>query len=192
MGKISRLVACGLSGVGKTSILEHLIYGNNIDNDNNEPYKTIEDTYLAQVDTDRGVKETIKVVDTCGDDWSDPQSYPKHYFNFGDGFILVYSITSKESFACVESIKKELEKCRKDAFVVVVGNKSDQQEHRQVDASAVSSYVSKEKVKHFEVSKCNKKLLAEPFVYITSKMTQPPAKSTILGRGRIKTQNTLD
>jgi len=189
MGKISRLVACGLSGVGKTAILEHLIYGNI---DNNEPYKTIEDTYLAQVDTDRGVKETIKVVDTCGDDWCDPQSYPKHYFNFGDGFILVYSITSKESFICVENIKKELEKCRKDAFIVMVGNKSDQQELRQVDTSLVSSYVSKEKVKHFEVSKCNKKLLAEPFVYITSKMTQPPAKSTILGRGRIKQQNTLD
>ena len=189
MGKISRLVACGLSGVGKTSILEHMIYG---DIDSDKPYKTIEDTYLAQVDTDRGVKETIKIVDTCGDDWSEPQSFPKHYFNFGDGFVLVYSITNKDSFTCVENIKKELEKCRKDIFIVIIGNKSDQQEQRQVETTLVSNYVSKEKVKHFEVSVYNRKLLAEPFVYITSKMTQPPAKSTILGRGRIKQLNTLD
>lgn len=31
MGKTSKVVVCGMKGVGKTSVLEQVIYGNTID-----------------------------------------------------------------------------------------------------------------------------------------------------------------
>ena len=180
MGKITKLVICGASSTGKTSILENLLYGEHACD---TLFKTIEDTYLAQIDTDRGVKETVRIQDTPGIE-ANAANTIKHYFHFGDGFILVYSVTSKESFKCMESIKKEIEKTRekKDITIVVVGNKCDLQSERQVETSNALSWASKEKVKLFETSTSNRKLLAEPFISICSKMTQPPVKSIILSQ----------
>uniref|UniRef100_H2YV50 NF-kappa-B inhibitor-interacting Ras-like protein 2 n=1 Tax=Ciona savignyi TaxID=51511 RepID=H2YV50_CIOSA len=192
MGKVTKLVICGASQTGKTSLLENMIYG---DYASQERYKTIEDTYLAHIDTERGVKETVRIQDTCGTDWMSSSNVannlPKHYFHFGDGFVLVYSITDKDSFKCVEMIKKEIDKSRekKDISIVVIGNKADLASERQVDMNSAINWASKEKVRLFEVSSNNRKAIAEPFIHICSKMTQPPAKSTLLGGRRIKQQS---
>ncbi|XP_002126510.2 NF-kappa-B inhibitor-interacting Ras-like protein 2 isoform X1 [Ciona intestinalis] len=190
MGKLTKLVVFGASQTGKTSILENLIYGEYASDDR---YKTLEDIYLAQIDTERGVKETVRIQDTAGYDWTSNtgNSCPKHYFHFGDGFVLVYSITDKDSFKCVELIKKEIDKTRekKDICIVVIGNKSDLASERQVDTNMALNWASKEKVRLFEVSSNNRKAIAEPFIHICSKMTQPPAKSTLLGGRRMKQQS---
>jgi len=185
MGKLTKLVICGAAGTGKTSMLKHLIYGEHACTVN---YETVEDVYLAQIDTDRGVKETVRIQDTRGTDWI---SFPKHYFHFGDGFILVYDITDKDSFKWVEFIKKEIDKARekKDVSIVVIGNKSDLQTQRAVDINMAQNWASKEKVKLFEICTSDRKLLAEPFVFLCSKMTQPQGKSTLLGSRRMKQQS---
>ncbi|XP_026690178.2 NF-kappa-B inhibitor-interacting Ras-like protein 2 isoform X2 [Ciona intestinalis] len=163
MGKLTKLVVFGASQTGKTSILENLIYGEYASDDR---YKTLEDIYLAQIDTERGVKETVRIQDTAG-------------------------ITDKDSFKCVELIKKEIDKTRekKDICIVVIGNKSDLASERQVDTNMALNWASKEKVRLFEVSSNNRKAIAEPFIHICSKMTQPPAKSTLLGGRRMKQQS---
>nr|CAB3264342.1 NF-kappa-B inhibitor-interacting Ras-like protein 2 [Phallusia mammillata] len=188
MGKITRLVVCGASKTGKTSILEHLIYGEHACS---VQYKTIEDTYLAQIDTDRGVKETVKIQDTGGADWMNATTFPRHYFHFGDGFVLVYNVTDKDSFKCVEVIKKEIEKARekKDISIVVIGNKCDLEGEKVVDTNFAQNWATKEKVKLFETCISKHKQLAEPFIHLCSKMTQPPVKSTLLGSRRMKQQS---
>ena len=190
MGKIVRLVVCGTSGVGKTAILENMIYGEHA---HDVRHATIEDTYLAQVDTDRGVKETVKIHDTPGRECT-PSRFPKHYLHYGEGFVLVYSITDKNSFHCVENIKKEIDKTRekKEVSIIVVGNKSDLEAERKVNFEAAQNWAAREKVKLFEVTIKNRKSLAEPFINICSKMTLPPAKSTILGARRAKQQQSID
>ena len=181
MGKITRLVLCGSAGVGKTSFMKQMLH-----TEEQLVYPTIEDTYMIQVDTERGVKETVKVIDTRGDLWSSAATFPSHYFNFADGFVLMYSNTDPESFRCVESIKKELDRARdkKDVFVVVVATKTDLKSQRDVDTKVVSTWVAKEKVKRFETSIFNKKRLPEALIYICSKMTQPASKTTLLGSSR--------
>lgn len=64
MGKTSKVVVCGMKGVGKTAILEQLIYGNV--NLKSSFYATIEDIYVANIETDRGTKERVCFYDTAG------------------------------------------------------------------------------------------------------------------------------
>lgn len=187
MGKTVRMVVCGATSTGKTSILENLIYGEHAQT---IQYKTIEDTYLAQIDTDRGVKETVKIHDTPGVEFT-TSGFPKHYLHYGDGFVLVYSVTSKETFKCIELIKKEIDRIRekKEVTIIAIGNKCDLESQREVDYTAAQNWASKEKVRLFETTIKNRKLLAEAFMYICSRMTQPPAKTTLLGTRRLKQQS---
>ncbi|XP_017202236.2 NF-kappa-B inhibitor-interacting Ras-like protein 1 isoform X2 [Oryctolagus cuniculus] len=106
MGKGCKVVVCGLLSVGKTAILEQLLYGNHTIG--MEDCETMEDVYMASVETDRGVKEQLHLYDTRG--LQEGVELPKHYFSFADGFVLVYSVNNLESFQRVELLKKEIDK----------------------------------------------------------------------------------
>lgn len=75
-----------------------------------EPMETLEDIYIGSVETDRGTREQVRFYDTRG--LRDSVEFPRHYFGFADGFVLVYSIDSKESFKRMEFLKKEIDRCR--------------------------------------------------------------------------------
>lgn len=85
--KVGKVVICGMKGVGKTAILEQLIYGNVTPDtvmpfanvipafsthsqtpllNQQEFYSTIEDTYVASVDTGRGIRDILRIYDTAG------------------------------------------------------------------------------------------------------------------------------
>ncbi|XP_065522142.1 NF-kappa-B inhibitor-interacting Ras-like protein 1 isoform X2 [Lathamus discolor] len=85
----------------------------------------MEDVYLASVETDRGVKEQLRLYDTRG--LQEGVEVPKHYFSVADGFVLVYAVTSLEAFQRVELLKKEIDVFRdkKEVTVIVLGNKTD-------------------------------------------------------------------
>lgn len=72
--------------------------------------ETQEDIYVASVETDRGVREQLRLYDTRG--LYDGQELPKHYYSVADGFVLVYSVDSMESFKKVDVLKKEIDKSR--------------------------------------------------------------------------------
>ncbi len=82
--------------------------------------ETLEDIYIGSVETDRGTREQVRFYDTRG--LRDGHEFPRHYFTFADGFVLVYSIDSKESFKRVEALKKDIDRCRdkKEVCVFVV------------------------------------------------------------------------
>jgi len=65
---------------------------------------------VASVETDRGVREQLRLYDTRG--LRDGLDLPKHFFSVADGFVLVYSVDSLESFRKVELLKKEIDKSR--------------------------------------------------------------------------------
>lgn len=75
-----------------------------------ESSETQEDVYVASVETDRGVKEQLRLYDTKG--LHDGQDLPKHYYSVADGFVLIYSVDSLESFKKVDILKKEIDKSR--------------------------------------------------------------------------------
>lgn len=65
---------------------------------------------MAWVETERGVREQLRLYDTRG--LHDGQELPRHYYSVADGFVLVYSVDSLESFRKVDTLKKEIDKSR--------------------------------------------------------------------------------
>lgn len=185
------MVVCGQGTVGKTAVLEQLLYANHVVG--SETMETLEDIYIGSVETDRGTREQVRFYDTRG--LRDGQEFPRHYFSFADGFVLVYSIDSKESFKRMEALKKEIDRCRdkKEVTIVVLGNKLDLENQRRVDSEAAQHWARQEKVRLWEVSVIDRRTLIEPFVHLASKMTQPQSKSTFpLSRNKNKGSGSLD
>ncbi|KAK2090255.1 NF-kappa-B inhibitor-interacting Ras-like protein 1 [Saguinus oedipus] len=163
-----------------------------------EDCETMEDVYMASVETDRGVKEQLHLYDTRG--LQEGVELPKHYFSFADGFVLVYSVNNLESFQRVELLKKEIDKFKdkKEASgyvknatcelyhvaIVVLGNKIDLSEQRQVDAEVAQQWAKSEKVRLWEVTVTDRKTLIEPFTLLASKLSQPQSKSSFPLPGR--------
>jgi len=82
--------------------------------------------------TYQNVKYSLTIQDTAG---LDPQSsVPMQYVHKSQGFILVYSITERQSFETVQNIYDKLVESfvRNSIPVVLVGNKCDLQGERKV------------------------------------------------------------
>lgn len=149
--KIIKIVILGESSVGKTNLLSRYL-------DN----KFIEDK-PATVGVDFLSKEmqikskTIKTQfwDTAGQEKY--KSISKAYYKLANGIILVYDITNRESFNCIEKWLEEIsEICVKIPNILLIGNKSDLNEERNVTENEAKIFSEKKGLFFFETSaKCN-------------------------------------
>ncbi|KAK2162229.1 hypothetical protein LSH36_101g00024 [Paralvinella palmiformis] len=186
MGKTWKVVVCGQTAVGKTAILEQLIEGNHVVG--SPMFSTIEDIYMAVVDTERTVKEKVHFFDTAGLESSKPE-LPKQYLNFADAYVLVYDVTNHSSFQCMDKLKKEIDKNKekKEALIISLGNKCDVKEQRQVSFNTANKWAQDQRVRLWEVSVSNRQSLIDPFVYLVTKITQQQSRSSFplpIGAGK--------
>lgn len=199
MGKTTRVVVCGMKGVGKTALLEQLIYGN-IDA-KTEIHPTIEDIYVANIETDRGTKEKVRFYDTAGleslQSTVNNQQLPRHYLGFADGYVLVYDTGKPESLDVLFPLKKDIDKNKdkKEITVIVIGNRTKTDamlNNLENTASKATNWCTREKIKHYEVNIMNRSTLFEAFVYLSSKLNPPTNKSTFpqlsMGRKSVKAE----
>eukprot|EP00735_Rhodelphis_limneticus_P001115 TRINITY_DN11674_c0_g1::TRINITY_DN11674_c0_g1_i1::g.17487::m.17487 TRINITY_DN11674_c0_g1::TRINITY_DN11674_c0_g1_i1::g.17487 ORF type:complete len:188 (-),score=67.12,sp/P03967/RASD_DICDI/79.14/3e-102,Ras/PF00071.17/1.4e-59,Miro/PF08477.8/1.6e-18,Arf/PF00025.16/7.1e-10,GTP_EFTU/PF00009.22/7.8e-06,MMR_HSR1/PF01926.18/8.6e-05,FeoB_N/PF02421.13/0.012,Septin/PF00735.13/0.088,Septin/PF00735.13/9e+02,AAA_25/PF13481.1/0.13,AAA_25/PF13481.1/8.3e+02,ATP_bind_1/PF03029.12/84,ATP_bind_1/PF03029.12/0.35,DUF2 len=122
-----KLVIVGGGGVGKSALTIQLIQNHFID----EYDPTIEDSYRKQVTID---DETclLDILDTAGQE--EYSAMRDQYMRTGQGFLCVYSITSRGSFEEIASFREQILRV-KDADkvpMVIVGNKVDLEHDRQV------------------------------------------------------------
>ena len=74
-------------------------------------HSTIEDIYVANVDTDRGTRESVRFIDTEGLETDasalapsspsgvgGPREIARHWHSIADGFVVVYSVDDERSF----------------------------------------------------------------------------------------------
>ncbi|XP_012253621.1 NF-kappa-B inhibitor-interacting Ras-like protein [Athalia rosae] len=193
MGKTTRVVVCGMKGVGKTALLEQLIYGNV--NVHTEIHPTIEDIYVANIETDRGTKERVRFYDTAGleplqTNANSPQ-LGRHYLGFADGYVLVYDTAKPESLDVLLPLKKDIDKHKdkKEIAVVVVGNRTKpdvELNNLENTASKAANWCTREKLRHYEVNVLDRPSLYDAFIHLSSKLNPPPNKSSFpqLGMGR--------
>ncbi|TPP66171.1 NF-kappa-B inhibitor-interacting Ras protein 2 [Fasciola gigantica] len=174
MVKVTRLVVCGARGVGKTSIIEQCIYGNLHEKEMNESLPTIEDTYNAIVETDRGTKERVRIYDI-----GDPAKVERHFINSADAFILVYDLTNAASLSAVQMLKREIDDSRskREVLFFLFGNKSDKPRDRAIDAAELTRWAHSEKVHHHEISVNDRAKLCNLFAWIVSRVNQSQNKS---------------
>ncbi|XP_072756483.1 NF-kappa-B inhibitor-interacting Ras-like protein [Anoplolepis gracilipes] len=199
MGKTTKVVVCGMKGVGKTALLEQLIYGN-IDA-KTEIHPTIEDIYVANIETDRGTKEKVRFYDTAGLESLQTnvnnQQLPRQYLGFADGYVLVYDTGKPESLDVLFPLKKDIDKNKdkKEIIVIVIGNRTKTDvalNNLENTVSKATNWCTREKIKHYEVNVMDRSSLFEAFVYLSSKLNPPANKSTFsqlsMGRKTVKAE----
>lgn len=89
------------------------------------------DSYRKQCDIDDEVA-LLDVLDTAGQE--EYSAMREQYMRTGEGFLLVYDITSRQSFEEITTFEQQILRVKdKDYFpMVVVGNKCDLEGEREV------------------------------------------------------------
>jgi len=122
-----KLVVVGGGGVGKSALTIQLIQNHFLD----EYDPTIEDSYRKQVTID---DETclLDILDTAGQE--EYSAMRDQYMRTGQGFLLVYAITSRSSFDEINNFRDQILRVKdKDKVpMLLVGNKCDLESERQV------------------------------------------------------------
>ncbi|XP_020506331.1 ras-related protein Rap-2a [Labrus bergylta] len=131
-----RLVFLGAAGVGKTAIIQRFL------KDTFEPKhrRTVEELHRKEFEVG-GVKVTINIMDTSGS-YSFPAMRRLSIQN-SDAFALVYAVDDPESLEAVKSLRDEILEVKEDKFtpIVVIGNKIDRHNERQVSSKDVLTQV---------------------------------------------------
>ncbi|CAG8841424.1 6071_t:CDS:2, partial [Gigaspora margarita] len=121
-----KLVVVGGGGVGKSALTIQFIQAHFVD----EYDPTIEDSYRKQCVIDDEVA-LLDVLDTAGQE--EYSAMREQYMRTGEGFLLVYSITSRNSFDEISTFHQQILRVKdKDYFpTIVVANKCDLEMERQ-------------------------------------------------------------
>ena len=144
-----KLVVVGGGGVGKSCLTIQLIQSHFVD----EYDPTIEGwhdvlirLYLANMATDSYRKQCViddevallDVLDTAGQE--EYSAMREQYMRTGEGFLLVYSITSRQSFDEILTFQQQILRVKdRDYFpIIIVGNKCDLDHERQVSTQGSS------------------------------------------------------
>lgn len=94
----------------------------------------------------------IDILDTAGQE--DYAVVRDNYFRSGEGFLCVFSLVDRESFVAVSEIRDNVLRVKVDdrTPLVLVGNKSDLQESREVSQAEAESTASSWGVPYVETS----------------------------------------
>ncbi|GMM42378.1 Ras family GTPase [Hanseniaspora uvarum] len=115
-----KLVVVGGGGVGKSALTIQLTQNNFVD----EYDPTIEDSYRKQCVIDSEVV-ILDILDTAGQE--EYSAMREQYMRTGEGFLLVYSVNSKNSFEELMVYYQQILRVKDSDYVPVflVGNKAD-------------------------------------------------------------------
>ncbi|CAH2294383.1 GTP-binding Di-Ras2 [Pelobates cultripes] len=143
-----RVVVFGAGGVGKSSLVLRFVKGTF-----RESYiPTIEDTYRQVISCDKSIC-TLQITDTTGS-----HQFPamqRLSISKGHAFILVFSITSRQSLEELKPIYEQICQIKGDVEsipIMLVGNKSDESQNRELDSTEGEAIAKKWKCAFMETS----------------------------------------
>ena len=174
-----KIVMLGSGAVGKSAITVQMVSGHFLSS--YDP--TIEDSYRTTINVNNQ-DIILNILDTAGQE--EFYALRDQYMRSGDGYIIVFSITSVTSFLEVNAIKEQLNIVL-DADdntlipIILVGNKCDLEEYRQVQSSDAQRLAEEWKVKYFETSAKNKtniNRIFEELVYLIEANNQTNNQNT--------------
>eukprot|EP01117_Protostelium_nocturnum_P000943 TRINITY_DN11273_c0_g1_i1.p1 TRINITY_DN11273_c0_g1~~TRINITY_DN11273_c0_g1_i1.p1 ORF type:complete len:186 (-),score=78.65 TRINITY_DN11273_c0_g1_i1:151-708(-) len=142
-----KLVILGDGGVGKSALTIQLTQNHFI----TEYDPTIENSYRQAIHLDDGMV-LLDILDTAGQE--EYSAMRDQYIRSGQGFLIVYSITSSQSFAKLTPTYEQILRVKdEESFpVVIAGNKSDMESDREVTTAQGKGFADGIKVPFFETS----------------------------------------
>lgn len=147
-----KLVVVGGGGVGKSCLTIQLIQSHFVDEYDptieGEPSCSIihgwqaddpSDSYRKQCVIDDEVA-LLDVLDTAGQE--EYSAMREQYMRTGEGFLLVYSINSRQSFEEIATFQQQILRVKdRDYFpIIIVGNKCDLDMERQVSKQGMLKF----------------------------------------------------
>ena len=171
-----KLLIIGDSNVGKTSML--LNYTDNY----------FPESHLATIGVEYKVKElktdkyniTLQIWDTAGQERF--RSITKSFFRNTNGILFVYDITSRKSFQSVKDWIKDSELHDTGFEKILVGNKVDLKEKREVNFEELKEYGAKKKIDVIEASAKTRINIDEAFQKIVDLILSNKNEMEILGQ----------
>ncbi len=148
VGDVFKIVFLGDSGVGKTNVMSR--FARNTFNINSKPTIGV-DFALKNVKLGPHVIR-LQIWDTAGQERY--KTFTSTYYKDAQGVIFVYDITNKESF---ENISKWISNAESHVdlsltAVILIGNKMDLEEKRQVGTEEARDFAQKNSMLFFETS----------------------------------------
>jgi len=185
-----KLLIIGDSGVGKSSLL--LRFADN----------TFSPNYITTIGVDfkirtiaiEGERVKLQIWDTAGQERF--RTITSTYYRGTHGVIVVYDVTSGESFANVKRWLHEIDQNCENVQRILVGNKCDDTERRVVAQTDARRFSDQMQISYFETSAKNNLNVEEMFnaitrLVLTAKKAQidrqlpPPDRSGFkVGEGR--------
>ncbi|KAJ3430636.1 ras-like protein rasb [Anaeramoeba flamelloides] len=153
-----KLVVVGAGGVGKSALTIQFLQNHFV----TEYDPTIEESYRKQVVID-GETALLDILDTAGQE--EYSAMREQYLKSGQGFLLVYSVTSRSSFE--EAIElREMILMIKEADnypICFVGNKVDLVDDRVISTEEGANLAKEFDSPHLETSAKTRKNVEEAF-----------------------------
>jgi small GTP-binding protein len=143
----SKLVILGDTAVGKSCLVLRYVR----DDFSEFQESTIGAAFLAHT-ADLGTEKVkFEIWDTAGQERY--KSLAPMYYRGAAAAVIVYDITSKDSFSGAKSWVRELERRAGTGIVIALaGNKSDMESNRRIEFEEVSAYAKENGLLHFETS----------------------------------------
>ena len=162
-----KIAVLGQSMVGKSALTFRFI-NNKFPTEHDT---TIEDSYSIPAKID-DIQCQLEILDTAGQD--DYQTMLDTWINSADGFILVYSIDNKESFESTKTRYDRIIRLKEGqkVSIIVVGNKCDLEDKRQVSKEEVEKYCNEMNISFLEASALNTINVKESFLTVSRGLLQ--------------------
>ena len=141
-----KLVFLGDTAVGKTCLSNRLV--NNTFYEFQEP--TIGAAFLSYKIKKNDCEIKLDMWDTAGQERY--RSLAPMYYRGAAGAIIVYDITSEDSFYGAKNWIKEIESKAPNCYIILIGNKSDLESYRKVDKNIINDYINSKSIYHILVS----------------------------------------
>ena len=159
-GNCIKLLTLGNSMVGKSSLIARFI--------ENKFFNS----YISTIGIDFFKKKVeigdneidLQIYDSAGQEKY--KSISKQYYHNSEGILLVFDLTSQESFVALDDWIEDLEKVEKDLPIILVGNKSDL-DGRDVSEEEINKIIHDKKFEYFETSALNGSNVNEAFLKLT-------------------------
>uniref|UniRef100_A0A8D9EAM1 Ras-like protein 2 n=1 Tax=Cacopsylla melanoneura TaxID=428564 RepID=A0A8D9EAM1_9HEMI len=142
-----KLVVVGGGGVGKSALTIQYIQSYFV----TDYDPTIEDSYTKQCVID-DIPARLDILDTAGQE--EFSAMREQYMRSGEGFLLVFSVTDRNSFEEVYKFHRQILRVKdRDEFpMLMVGNKADLENQRQVSNMDAQNVARQLKIPYIECS----------------------------------------
>jgi len=164
---IAKVVLVGATGVGKTSILLR----HNGQGYSTQISPTIGASFCKTEIAINGVKIQMQIWDTAGQERFRAMA-PMYYRNT-NAALIVYDITSKDSFSALRSWVEEIRhKVDQPIVMCIIGNKNDMDDRREVKAVSGREYADSVGALFVETSAMTNKGIEEAFRAVATQLIQ--------------------